>query len=151
MRHFGEIGHENLVGNGLSEGHRQLHFRVAVDVAVENRTHRHNLRIFVGDFDADGAFGRNRRDDADAFGCKLELEVVAEAADRARAHTFCRNDFIEGYGRTDSCLDLGDFHSEAAQCLCQAAFVEFHLLNVDAWAFVLCRTQQIDCRKAEMR
>lgn len=79
VRHLGEVSHENLVRDCLSERHGKFHGAVAVDVAVKNRAHRHNLRVFVRHFDADCSFCGNRRDDSHSEGCKAELEVVAEA------------------------------------------------------------------------
>ena len=62
---LGQIHHEHLVGNGLSECHRQVEGCFLELLAGQDRTHGYDVRVRVWHFDTDGTLARNRCDDTD--------------------------------------------------------------------------------------
>ena len=67
--------------------------------------HADDLRFLVGDFDTDSAFARHGCDDTNARCGEGEHDVVLEVLDFRHANTGFRHYLIEGYSRSDGCLD----------------------------------------------
>ena len=132
MRHLGQVSHEDLVGDGLAQRHRQLHRRLLEFLAVEDALHRHDLRLGVRHLDTDGSLAGDGRDDADAECREREGDVILQVANLGDAYARGRRDLVERDGRAHGGLDAGDLNAEGAQDVDDLVLVLVLLLHVDA-------------------
>ena len=91
---LGQIHHEHLVGNGLSECHRQVEGCFLELLAGQDRTHGYDVRVRVWHFDTDGTLARNRCDDTDTQCRKTQGDVVLQVTDFRDTYPFRRRNLI---------------------------------------------------------
>ncbi len=144
--HLGQIDHEDLVGDGLAQGHRQLVIRLLELAAVQYALHRHHLGLGVWYLDTDGSLAGNGCDDTDAQCREREGDVILEVPDLGDADARGWGDFIEGDGGADCSLDAAYLHTEVREHLYDAVFVLRLLLHVDIVALVLVLLQEVQGR-----
>ena len=63
VRHFGQIKHEYLIGNGAAQGYREFHLALGKFSAVQYGFHGYHYRLGVRYLYTDGAFAGNRCND----------------------------------------------------------------------------------------
>ena len=132
VRHLGEVGHKDLVRDGLAQSHRQLVVGLLELAAVQDAFHRHHLRLCVRHLDADGSFAGDGSDDADAESAEAEGNVVFQVADGADAYAWSRRYLVERDGGTDGGFRVvQNLNTEVAQDRLDAVLVVALLLHVD--------------------
>ena len=140
--HLGEIHHEHLVGDGLSQGYGEFEGGFLEFPRIEDALHRHDARVLVGHFDTDGALAGDGRYDADAERGERQGYIVLEVADFVDAHAGGGGHFVEGNGGADGGLDTGNLHPEVAQHGDDAVLVGQVLGLVDGSAVVIVMFEQ---------
>ena len=70
MRHLGQVGHKDFVGDGLAECHRKFVVCFLELTAVQDALHRYHLRLSVRHLNANSSLTRDGSNDTDAQGAK---------------------------------------------------------------------------------
>ncbi len=130
--HLGEVGDEDLVGDGLAEGDGELHLGILVGGTLEHGFHADNLRLGIGHLDTDVALAGDGCDDADAEGSQGEGDVVLEALDFADADARSGLDLVEGHRGSRGGGDVGNLDAVVPEGLDNAVLVgdEFLFGNI---------------------
>ncbi|GBF26725.1 hypothetical protein MnTg02_01766 [bacterium MnTg02] len=76
VRHVLQVRNERLAGDGFAQHNRQRRIAVAKRPGVQDVSQVNNRMLPVGDFDANCAFARYRRHDADAFGAHGHSKII---------------------------------------------------------------------------
>ena len=147
MGHFRQIGHENFVGNGLAQNHRQLEITILKLLAGQHTAHRHHLRILVRHLYTNGSFTGYRRDDPYPQGRQTQGDVVFQVFDLGDFHSRSGHDFVQGYGWTHTGLDTRDANFIIFQRLDNHILAPLNLFHVDFLLFGVVFLQQIQGRK----
>ena len=149
MWSLGEVEHEDLVSNSLTNGTRQLHRWFLEFLGVEDRTHGYRSRLGVRNLDTDGALARDRRNDTNAQSRQRQGNVVLQVTDAWDTHAWGWSNLVKRDGRTYRSLDAADFYAEVAQYVDNAVFVGVLLVHVDERLTVtLILLQQVEFRIA---
>ena len=74
--YFGQIYHKHFVGDGFSQGQRQVHLCFLELLRIENAFHRHDVGLVIGHLYADSAFAWDGCDDANTQCGKAQSNVV---------------------------------------------------------------------------
>ena len=74
--HLAEVEHEYLIRDGLADSYGQLIGRLLELAAVDDRVHRHHLRIGIGNLYTDSALAGYGGDDTGTEGGKRQGDVV---------------------------------------------------------------------------
>ena len=145
VRHLGEVGHEDFVGDGLAQGHRQFVVGLLELAAVQDAFHRYHLRLGVRHFDADGALAGDGCNDADAEGAEAEGNVVFQIANRADADAGGWRNLVERDGGADGGFRVVEYlNAEVAQHRLDAVLVVALLLHVDGVRRGVVVPKQVD-------
>ena len=131
MRNLGQIHHEHVVGNRLSECQRQFHRGLLELSGVQDAFHRDDACLGVRHFDTDGALAGDRCNDTDAECREAQGDIIFQVADLGYTHTFGRCEFVERDGGAYGGRDTRNLHSEGVQHLDDAVLVGRLLLHVD--------------------
>jgi len=78
VRHFGQVGHEHLVLDGLAECDWQIHLARLNRSSFSISRMPTVWRFLVRHLDPDGALARHRGDDPDAQGGEAERDIVLQ-------------------------------------------------------------------------
>ena len=148
MGNLGQVGHEHLVGDGLTQGDGQLHRCFAEAFGVEHRLHRDNLRLGVRHLDTDGSLTRDGCDDTNAQSRQTQGDVVFEVANLRDAHTLGGCYLVERDGGSHGGVDGAYLHAEVVEHLDDAVHVRPLLILVDGGSFVgVVFLQQVERRE----
>ena len=98
MWNLGQIHHEHIVGDGLSECYRKLEARLLELFRVQYAVHRYNVRLLVGHLYTYSSLSRHRGNDADAQCSEAQSYVVFKVFDARNLHSRCRSDLVKGDG-----------------------------------------------------
>ena len=147
MRCFGQVEHEHLVGNRLTDGTGEFHLRLLEFLRVKYRFHRHNRRFSIRNLNTDSALARNRGDDTDAKGREAQGDIILEGAHLGNTDTGRQRDLVKRDGRTDRGLDAGDLDTKGTEHLHDAVLVGGLLSHIDErLAVIVVFLQEVECR-----
>ena len=149
--HLSHIGHHHFVRYIATQCHRQCCLRFLECFRLENRAHRHYLRLFVWHFYAHRTLAGHRGYDAYALGGKAEGDIVLKSLDALYAHTFLRHYLKEGDCRAHGHLYPIDFYLIVEQCACYQVLIGFLLLHIDGYLRRPVVFHQVDGGLLELR
>ena len=129
--HLGQIHHEHLVRDGLTQGDGQLIGRFLELLAADDALPRHDFGVRVGHLDTDGTLARYGRYDTDAQCREAQGDVVLQSAYFRDAHALFGSNLVERHRRSYGRLDGADFDAETAQCAHDLVLVGILLVHVD--------------------
>ena len=148
MRNLSQIGHINLIGNGLSERDGQVHFSLLELLRIENALHRNDVRLFIGYFDTDRSFAGNRGNDSDSKCGKTQSYVIFEIANLVDANAFGRGNLIKGNGWSDSGFDFTNLHTKTIQYLDNTLVITANLFHIHfGFPIVVVLFKKVECRE----
>ena len=143
---LGEVDHEHLVRDCLTECHRERHLRCLELLRVEHALHGDDLRLLVWHLNTYRSLTGDRRDDTDTQGSKTQSDIRLKAAYLTDSHTLGRRDLIERHCRTHRSIYLTDGDAKALQHLHDTGVVRLNLVHInDRRAVVFI--QQIKARE----
>ena len=131
MRYLGQVNHEHIIRNGLTQSNGQIHGCLAEPLGVQDTLHRDNLRFLVGYLDTYGSLTRNWCNDTNTQGTQTQGDIILQIADSGDAHTFCWSDLIECNGRTDGGMDRTNLYTETVQYLYDTVHVTLLLILIN--------------------
>ena len=113
VRCLGQIEHEHLVGDCLTDGTGKFHLRLLELLRVQDRFHRDGRGFGVWHLDTHRTLTRHGGDDTDAEGGQRQGDIVLQVLHLLDADTLGQRDLVEGDRRTDGGLDTANFHTKS--------------------------------------
>ena len=132
MRHFCQIGNGDIACNVAAQSHRQLGFRVAELVRVDDLADADGADYFVRHLNAHGRFVWDRRFDTNTGSCQIQSDVVSQAGDFTDFYAGRWLQFITSNRRTSCNVHNAGLYTEAAQGI-------YQLFSIDAKLFLQIR------------
>ena len=108
MGHGCEVADDGVAIDVLAQGEGQFGFAVGEGRVLDEFAHRNRDFVDVGNFDADGVFTGNGREDVDAFRFGGARQIVFEGGDAVHAQPFLWINFVAGDGRSAGDVARGD-------------------------------------------
>ncbi len=115
--HLGEVGDDGEAVHVLAEGEGDAGLGLAPFIGLEEIAHDDLGLHGVGDFDTDGGFAGDGREDVEAFGLEGGGDVVGEAGDLLEFDPGCGVEFVAGDGGTLGDVAGSDLDAELGEGL----------------------------------